>query len=146
MYVFEEIADILIEAMNTFEYDMASEDKVFGIFSIMFCIMHGHNALWEYFGGKIQALEQQGCDVQKILQLIVAAIPQNTCDEGESLANTDEMSPEMQQLIVQIKEQLQLLIRQGLMDPAREIIAQVKTMVPCDTELEELEKQLEKEQ
>ena len=56
------------------------------------------------------------------------------------------MSPEMQQLIVQIKEQLQLLIRQGLMDPAREIIAQVKTMVPCDTELEELEKQLEKEQ
>ena len=146
VYVFEEIADILIEAMNTFEYDMASEDKVFGIFSKTIRIMHGHNALWEYFGGKIQDLEQQGCDVQKILQLIVAAIPQNTCDEGESLANTDEMSPEMQQLIVQIKEQLQLLIRQGLMDPAREIIAQVKTMVPCDTELEELEKQLEKEQ
>ena len=108
--------------------------------------MHGHNALWEYFGGKIQALEQQGCDVQKILQLIVAAIPQEPCDAAGKPKNAGEMSQEMQQLIAQIKEQLQLLIQQGLMDPAREIIAQVKTMVPCDTELEELEKQLEKEQ
>ena len=146
VYVFEEIADILIEAMNTFDYEMISGDKVFGTFSGTIRIMHGHNALWEYFCGKIQALEQQGCDVQKILQLIVTVIPQEPCEEGEVLVKTAEISPEMQQLIVQIKEQLQLLIRQGLTDQAREIIAQVKTMVPCDTELEELEKELEKEQ
>ena len=146
VYVFEEIADILIEAMNTFDYEMNSKGEVFGAFSKALRIMRGHNALWEYFCGKIQDLEQQGHDVQQIMQLIAVTIPQQPCAAGEKPQNVGKMSQEMQQLVVQIKEQIQLLIKQGLTEQARDIIAQVKMMVPCDVELEELEKQLEKEQ
>lgn len=146
VYVFEEIAAILIEAMNKPDYEMKPEDERFHAFSRTIGIMHGQDALWEYFCGEIQSLERQGCDVQQLLQLIAATIPQEPCDEDEVLEKPAEMTPEMQQLVAQIKEQLQLLIRQGLTEQAGEVVAQLKTMVPCGTELDELEKQLEKGQ
>ena len=142
VYVFEEIAAILIEAMNKPDYEMKPEDKRFHAFSRTIGIMHGHDALWEYFCGEIQSLEQQGRDVQQILQLIAATIPQDPCDEDEVLEKSEEMTPEMQQLIAQIKEQLQLLIKQGLTEQAREVISQLRIMIPNDAELEKLEHNL----
>ena len=138
MYVFEEIAAILIEAMNKPDYEMKPEDERFHAFSRTIGIMHGHDALWEYFCGEIQSLERQGRDVQQLLQLIAATIPQEPCDEDEALEKPAEMTPEMQQLVAQIKEQLRLLIRQGLTEQAGEVIRQLRTMIPNDAELEKL--------
>ena len=54
------------------------------------------------------------------------------------------VSPEMQQLATQIKEQIQLLISQGLYAEANGILAQLKTFVPMDEELVQLERMIKK--
>ena len=52
------------------------------------------------------------------------------------------VSQEMMELATQIKEQLRLLIDNGMRQQALEVLQQVKKMLPGDEELEQLEREL----
>ncbi len=54
--------------------------------------------------------------------------------------NQELQKAEMRKLGMQVKEQLRVLIQNGMHEQARAIIPQVKAMLPGDVELEELEK------
>ena len=142
VYVFEEIADTLIEAMNAFDFEMKEEDECYRAFSKTIRIMYGQYALWEYFCGEIQSRKQQGRDTCQIMQLIAGVVPEAVSVSREMVEARSELSPEMQQLAAQIKEQLRLLMENGMKEEARAILAQVKAMLPKDTELDEIEKLL----
>lgn len=141
VYVFEEIADTLIEAMNAFDFEMKEEDECYRAFSKTIRIMHGQHALWEYFCREIQSRKQQGRDTCQIMQLIAGVVPEAVSVSRETVEARSELSPEMQQLAAQIKEQLRLLMDNGMKEQARAILAQVKEMLPGDAELEEMERQ-----
>lgn len=142
VYVFEEIADTLIEAMNAFDFEMKEEDERYHAFSKTIRIIYGQHALWEYFCGEIQSRKQQGKDIRQIMQLIASVVPEAVSVRREMVGAQNELSPEMQQLAAQIKEQLRLLMENGMKEEARAILAQVKAMLPKDTELDEIEKLL----
>lgn len=136
VYVFEEIADILIEAMNRFTGDYAGNDipknAEYKAYVKTLRIMHGQHALWDYFCEKIMQKQKQGYDENGIIRLIGMIFP----DEVESQTLPDEM----EQLASQVKEQIRILIGNGMKEQALAIIEQIRKMIPQDKELWELEK------
>lgn len=74
-----------------------------------------------------------------IVELIGQLLPEAVQIEQE---DSQAISPEMQQLAVQVKEQLRLLIANGMTEQAKEIIGQVRRMLPEDAELIALEADL----
>lgn len=141
VYVFEEIADILIDAMNTLDYQMDTASLQYAAFEKILHIMYGQAALWEYFCGKIQEREDCGQNMQRIMRLIACVLPE-AITVNEEASDENEPSPEMRQLAIQVKQQIRLLIGNGMVEQAKTIIAQVKTMLPEDAELDEMEKEL----
>ena len=103
--------------------------------------MYAQAALWEYFCGKIQEREDCGQNMQRIMRLIACVLPE-AITVNEEASNENEPSPEMRQLAIQVKQQIRLLIGNGMVEQAKTIIAQVKTMLPEDAELDEMEKEL----
>lgn len=136
VYVFEEIADILIEAMNRFgtlykEEDI-SKQQDFDVYAKTLLIMNGQHALWDYFCELIRSSQSADLDMDGVIRLIGMVLP----DEVERKSTSDEM----EQLATQIKQQIRLLIANGMKDQARVTIDQVKRLMPMDVELQELEK------
>lgn len=135
VYVFEEIAAILIEAMNGFakcyESEAIPENEEFLVYGKTLKIMQKQHALWEYFCGEIGARQAQGEDMNGIIRLIGTIFP----DEVEK----QEPANEIEALAAQVKEQIQLLIAQGMREEARAVIQQVKRILPQDPQLQELE-------
>lgn len=140
VYVFEEIADILISAMNNLAYRMQPEDPAYAAFARVLRLMYDQGALWEYFCGKIQECETNGQDTNRIMHLIAAALPESVKEPAD--AGSDKETEELQQLAQQVKEQIRLLIANGMREQAGNVIAQIRHMLPDDAELDELEKQL----
>lgn len=132
VYVFEEIVDVLLEAMNTPFYKLDFSDTDFQAFAKTIRIISQHSALWEYFYNEITVRQHQGVDVQRVIRLIGMVLP----DEVEA----PKISDEMVQLAVKVKEQIRLLIENGMYDQAKTVIAQVKKIIPADAELDELER------
>ena len=136
VYVFEEIADILIEAMNRFgtlykEEDI-SKQQDYDVYTKTLLIMNGQHALWDYFCELIRSSQSADLDMDGVIRLIGMVLP----DEVERKSTSDEM----EQLATQIKQQIRLLIANGMKDQARVTIDQVKRLMPMDVELQELEK------
>ena len=140
VYVFEEIADILISAMNNLAYRMQPEDPAYAAFAGVLRMMYAQGALWEYFCGKIQECEANGQDMNRIMHLIEAALPEAVKEPTD--AGSDKETEELQQIAQQVKEQIRLLIANGMKEQAGNVIAQIRHMLPDDAELDELEKQL----
>ena len=135
IYVFEEIADILIEAMNRsaekFEGKKSLENAEYAAYTKTLHIIHQHHALWEYFCDEIEKRQHHGLDMNGIIRLIGEVFP----DEVEK----DVQTSETEMLVTQIKEQIQLLIENGMRDQALVVIAQIKRLIPEDEQLQELE-------
>ena len=54
--------------------------------------------------------------------------------------NEEVKKSEMRKLVKQVKEQIRMLMENGMYAQAKGVIAQVKTMLPEDEELEDMEK------
>lgn len=136
VYVFEEIADILIEAMNHFgslhKDEEISKQTDFDTYAQTLTIINRQYALWDYFCELISKYQCEGLDMNGIIRLIGVVLP----NEVEQENNSDEM----EQLVIQIKQQIRLLITNGMKDQARVAIEQIKRLMPTDMELQELEK------
>ena len=135
VYVFEEITDILIEAMNEFglkyvgvEMPVNAEYKAY---EKTLQIMQRQHALWEYFCEKIETMQNQGIEMQGVIRLIGIVFP----DEVEQKT----LTPEMELLATQVKEQIRLLISNGMQEEAMVAIQQIKKIIPQDRQLQELE-------
>ena len=135
VYVFEEITDILIEAMNEFglkyvgvEMPLNAEYKAY---EKTLQIMQRQHALWEYFCEKIETMQNQGIEMQGVIRLIGIVFP----DEVEQKT----LTPEMELLATQVKEQIRLLISNGMQEEAMVAIQQIKKIIPQDRQLQELE-------
>ena len=135
VYVFEEIADILIEAMNRFAEKYKGkkflENTEYAAYTKTLRIMHQHHALWEYFCDEIEKRQRHGLDMNGIIRLIDNVMP-NEIEKGVQTSETDA-------LVIQIKEQIQLLITNGMRDQALVAIEQIKRLIPEDEQLQELE-------
>lgn len=142
VYVFEEIAAILIEAMNGFaehyESEKIPENEQFLTYGKTLKIMQKQHALWEYFCGEIGARQDQGEDMRGIIRLIGTVFP----DEVEKKESTSEL----EMLASQVIEQIQLLIASGMREEARTVIQQVKKIIPQDQQLQELEQLCESDE
>ena len=139
VYVFEEIADILIEAMNTADYRIAEDDAAYMVYAKTLAIMYEQGALWKYFCRKIQECEADGQDMHPLMLLIKNAVPEAVTSEIES---SKKESTELRKLAEQIKEQLRLLIGSGMTEQAKIVVSQIKTILPDDPELDMIEKEL----
>lgn len=139
VYVFEEIADILIEAMNTADYRIAEDDAAYMVYAKTLAIMYEQGALWKYFCRKIQEYEADGQDMHPLMLLIKNAVPEAVTSEIES---SKKESTELRKLAEQIKEQLRLLIESGMTEQAKIVVSQIKTILPDDPELDMIEKEL----
>lgn len=164
LYVHEEIVQTMIEAMCR----LPREE----IFENLIQLMHGHGPLWEYFCQQLVAYEEAGHRVTSVMEIIrdvapdalqesaaQTAAPEKQIEktgEGMDHANSSEdasediqsgyskePSQEMQELASGIKDQLRLLIQNGMKSQALEVMSQVRRMLPEDQELEELEKKLQ---
>lgn len=135
VYVFEEIADILIEAMNRFAEKYKGkkflENTEYAAYTKTLQIMHQHHALWEYFCDEIEKRQRHGLDMNGIIRLIDNVMP-NEVVKGVQTSETEA-------LVIQIKEQIQLLITNGMRDQALVAIEQIKRLIPEDEQLQELE-------
>lgn len=135
VYVFEEIADILIEAMNRFAEKYKGkkflENTEYAAYTKTLQIMHQHHALWEYFCDEIEKRQRHGLDMNGIIRLIDNVMP-NEIEKGVQTSETDA-------LVIQIKEQIQLLITNGMREQALVAIEQIKRLIPEDEQLQELE-------
>lgn len=135
VYVFEEIAAILIESMNGFakryESEAIPENEEFLAYGKTLKIMQKQHALWEYFCGEIGKRQDQGEDMNGIIRLIGTIFP----DEVEKKESTNEL----ERLASQVIDQIQLLIASGMREEARTVIQQVKKIIPQDPQLQELE-------
>lgn len=78
-------------------------------------------------GGK----RNRGIDVSQGLRLISKILP----DAIETTDSTDEL----EQLASQVKQQIQMLIANGMKEQARVAIHQVEKLLPNDQQLKELE-------
>lgn len=145
IYIFEEMADTLIEAMST----MPRED----IFDETIRLMCGHGPLWEYFCGEIGRWEKEGNDMTSLAALIQDAATDVKTQESateQALQGDAEAVPavsgggqeELQELAEQIKLQLNMLIANGMTEQAKAIIGQVRAMLPEDGELAEMERRI----
>ena len=135
VYVFEEIAGVLIETMNRFA--MAYENRKipangeYAVYEETLQTMRKQHALWEYFCGQIERKEEQGVDMSGIIRLIRLALP----NEVSETAATADLEP----LVLQIQEQIQLLITNGMREQALITIQQLKKIIPQDERLQKLE-------
>lgn len=122
LYVYEEIVPTLVEAMCRMKREP--------VFDELIALMHGHQALWEYFCGQLAEYEQAGHRVTPVMEIIQDAAP-------------DALMSEMHKLAEGIKQQLRMLVGNGMREQAAEVLAQVRQMLPEDEELIALERELE---
>lgn len=145
LYVFEDIAATLVHAMNTME--------ICPIFEKTIHLIHGNTALWDYFVDEIDRTEKAGINVHKIVYMIRGVLHMDEEDaakaqgalrqeEGgkDSGGQATQATEELQQLAAGIKEQIRILIANGMKAEAKQVIGQLKQMLPEDGELAELEK------
>lgn len=118
VYVFELMMDTVIEAMIQMDRDEA--------FLSLIALMKQNEALWNYFAEMVIEAEKQGKDVTSISQYL------------DELAR-DESSNEME---AQIISQLELLISNGLLDQARQMIPRLQQMLPHSKRLVEIERDI----
>ena len=121
------MAATLIEAMNTLPGDE--------VFERTLRVMFEQKALWDYFTDEVCAYEESGNCVTPIMELIERAVP-------EALAREDIIDEDTRNLAAGVKEQLHILIENGMKDQARTVFAQVRSLLPRDEELVKLEKEL----
>ncbi len=126
IYVFEEIVPILVEAMCMMKWEPIFEEVI--------RLMHHHVPLWEYFCEEIERYHDKGNEVHEMVKHAQKVIGVNE--------TSTEQSKEMLQLASQVKEQIRMLIENGMIEQAKGIIEQVKKMLPEDEELAELEKSI----
>ena len=142
IYVFEDMKPVLIAAMNKScgktGQDEIVEQKI-DDFTPILKVMYENSALWEYFCNEICQREQEGHDMGPIMALIKQVLPEAV---GEPTEKVSPMTPEMEALATQVKSQLTLLLENGMVEQAKEIIAQVRKILPADEELKEMEEQL----
>lgn len=154
IYVFEDMVPVLIEAMNesceTIRQNRVSvsnetagrQEKLEQLaedFAPILHQMYENSALWEYFCNEVCQREQGGCDMRSIMSLIRLVLPEAVEEPAEKAAS---ITPEMQALAAQVKNQLTILMENGMVEQAKGIIAQVRKILPEDEELKEMEKQL----
>ncbi len=121
VYVFEKMAETLLEAMGTMEQE--------AVFMEVLLLMHHHAPLWNYFIGEADRWAKEGREgSENIWNLIRQA-------EAEWKQRT---------LAEQIKEQLRILIANGMDKEALAVIENVQRMLPEDPELSEMKAGLEK--
>lgn len=148
LYVFEDIVPTLISAMN-------KQDGETEVFSPVLKLMFGNSALWDYFCDEVQKKEASGSNMHNIMTLIKEVLPEAVAEpveegsakqDARNVAQGDmgevQMTPEMQQLAASVKAQIQQLLENGMVEQAKDIIAQVRKILPEDEELKEMEKQL----
>ena len=127
VYVFEEIVPVLITAMCTLEREPIFEEVIRLICS--------HAGLWEYFCEQLRLYEERGNDGSPVMELLRDVAP-------EAVSRERETSEEILSLAAGVKEQLHILIENGMKDQARTVFAQVRSLLPRDEELVKLEKEL----
>lgn len=137
LYVHEEIMPTIVEAMSTMEREP--------VFERLIALMHGHTALWDYFCSQLTGYEQAGHSVSSVMDMIRAAAPDAlAAPAGQSgQEGGSDAAAEMQQLAAGIKQQIRMLIENGMGEQAAQILAQVRQMLPEDAELAEMEKELQ---
>ena len=135
MYVFEEIVDILVDAVNTYADRYRGmeipSDTTYETYAKALHIMNQQHALWAYFCEVMEKKRNRGIDVSQGLRLISKILP----DAIETTDSTDEL----EQLASQVKQQIQMLIANGMKEQARVAIHQVEKLLPNDQQLKELE-------
>lgn len=129
VYVFEGMADTLITAMNTLPSCPAFERTL--------RLMYGQSALWDYMREQICEYEQSGHQVAQLMDLIRRVIPEAVATQEEPVQEQSVGGMEEN-----VKEQLRLLIANGMGAQALEIVTQVRRLLPQDPELEAMERQL----
>ncbi len=139
LYVHEEIVQTMIEAMCRLPGEP--------VFKNLLRLMNGHGPLWEYFCEQLCAYEETGHKVTPVMDMIREVAPdalQEETQRGDADEEhiSGEVSEEMKALAANIKKQLRLLMQNGMREQAREVLAQVRRMLPDDPELEEMDRQL----
>lgn len=127
VYVFEEIVPVLISAMCTLKREPIFEEVI--------CLIYAHAGLWEYFCEQLRLYEERGNDGSPVMELLRDVTP-------EAVSRESETNEEILSLAAGVKEQLHILIENGMKDQARTIFSQVRSLLPRDEELEKLEKEL----
>lgn len=135
LYVFEDIVPVLIDSMNR---PIQDDSQKVESFSKVLKLMYQNTALWEYFCDEVMQKQEQGQSIAEIMSLIKRVLPEAVDEESP----ITELTPEMQQLKENIIRQLSALMESGMMEQAKEIIVQVRKILPGDEELKEMEKQL----
>lgn len=141
VYVFEKIVETLIEIMC----EGTNEQKVELVYAETLQLMYRNQALWQYYVQEICTYEEAGNNTNKLIQLIQKYVPEalerrEQQSENATKETTDDR--EMRQLAEQVKEQIRLLIANGMTDQAKEVIRQLQKIIPNDVELEEILHQL----
>lgn len=135
VYVFEEIVPILVDAMKDYagRYNGQenSFDAAFEAYAKTLRIMNSQNALWAYFCEVIEEKQSRGMDMSAVLHLVRTIL----ADDVE----TTDSANELEQLANQVKQQIQMLIANGMKEQARVAIYQVKKLLPDDQQLKDLE-------
>lgn len=135
VYVFEEIVPVLVDAMKDYagRYNGQenSFDTPFAAYAKTLRIMHSQNALWGYFCDVIEEKQSRGMDMSAVLHLIRTILP--------DVVETTDSANELEQLANQVKQQIQMLIANGMKEQARVAIYQVKKLLPDDQQLKDLE-------
>lgn len=128
IYVFEDMVPTVIDAMSRMPEAEGFEKTL--------RTMYKHVPLWEYFCEELEKYEKQGNDVSPVMEHIRNAVP-----EAVHTEETDEL----QKLAEDIRHQIQILMENGMMEQARNILGQVRQLLPQDEELKLLEQKLSEE-
>ena len=135
VYVFEEIVDILVDAMNAYADRYRGKeiphDISFEAYARTLHIMNSQHALWAYFCEVVEEKRSRGIEMGGVLHLITKVLP-----DAIGSKNT---SGELEQLANQVKQQIQMLIANGMKEQAKVAIDQVKKLLPDDQQLNDLE-------
>ncbi len=138
VYVFEKMAECLMEAMCI----MTGEE----CFAATLRLMYQNSALWNYFCEEVLQWEKVGHDIFKLTELMKKAVPeafgQDTKAADSAGTAASLASDEFMDLAAQIKSQIRQLIANNLPEQALSVVLQIRTMLPEDEELIELERKL----
>lgn len=130
VYVFEKMAETLIEAMCTMPRETIFEETI--------RLMRNNVSLWQYFVSEIRRWEEEGHEgTRNILDLIKSVLPEKQSDQKEERAQT-----QLLELAAKVKERLRILIANGMTEEATAVIKQLQAMIPEDEELKELAEEL----
>lgn len=121
LYVFEKMAECLIEAMCSMKREQVFIDTL--------RLMQKNSALWNYLCQEALGYQERGMDITPLVQM---------AEEAEKPV----LSLEMQQLAEQVKTQLSILLGNGMIEQAKGIITQVRKILPEDEELKKMEQEL----